>query len=117
MALLLAACAQPEPVLQTEQYHAKPTQQKTGKALNGLQLKALKLMNQQQFQQSQLYLQRAIKVDPRNALNWHYMAQNYWHLKDFAKCREMIKRAEAYSQFDADLQKANRLLLQQCTEQ
>jgi Tfp pilus assembly protein PilF len=113
-ALLLAACVTPEPVLKTDQYHAREPVQKTTKALNGLQLKAIKLMNQQQYQQSQLYLQRAIKVEPRNPLNWHYMAQNYWFMKDFEQCRAMIKRAEAYSQFDADLQKANRILLRQC---
>jgi len=114
--LLLSACLKPQPVLQTEQYHAhQDTQKKTVKALNGLQTRALQLMNQQQYQQSQLFLQRAIKVDPRDARNWLYMAQNYWFMKDYAQCRAMIKRAEAYSQLDPDLQKANRILRQQCS--
>ncbi len=116
VSLLLSACLKPEPVLQTEQYHAHAgAEKKPLKALNGLQTRALQLMNQQQYEQSQLYLQRAIKVDPRDARNWLYMAQNYWFMKDYAQCRSMVKRAEAYSQMDADLQKANRVLLQQCS--
>ncbi len=115
--LLLSACISPQPVVKTRQYHADDAPKKSTRALNSLQLKALELMNRQQFQQSQLYLQRAIKIDPRDPLNWHYLAQNYWHLHQYAQCREMVQRAEAYSQFDADLQKANRILLQQCSEQ
>jgi Tfp pilus assembly protein PilF len=111
----LVACTTPKPLFRTDQYHADEPELTKPPVLNGLQLKALQLMNQQQFEQSLLYLQRAVKVEPRNALNWHYMAQNYWHLENYSECRSMIKRAQAYSQFDADLQKANQTLLQQCT--
>jgi len=72
-------------------------------------------MNKQQFEEAIQYLQRAIKIEPREAINWHYLAQNYWHLKDFKNCRSMIKRAIAYSQFDEDLNRANKTLLDQCT--
>ena len=112
---LLAACMAPKPVVTTNEYHEPEQQEPVNKALNGLQLKALQLMNQQEFEQSILYFQRAIKVDPRNPLNWHYMAQNYWHLKDYANCRAMIKRAMSYSQMDADLNRANQTLFEQCT--
>ncbi len=71
-------------------------------------------MNQQQFEQAILYLQRAVKVEPRNPLNWHYLAQNYWHLKDFPSCRSMVQRAISYSQFNPDLTVANETLLKQC---
>lgn len=73
-------------------------------------------MNQQQFDQAIQFLQRAIKVEPRNPLNWHYLAQNYWHLNDFNNCRAMIQRAMSYSQFDPDLSRANEALLIQCTQ-
>ena len=72
-------------------------------------------MNQKNYSAAIHYLQRAIKVEPRNPLNWHYLAQNYWHLQDYANCRAMIKRAMSYSQFDEDIQKSNRILLEQCT--
>ena len=105
----------PRPVLETDQYHKPDSSQPQHKGLNSLQLKALQLMNQQQFDSAIEYLQRAVKIEPRNALNWHYLAQNYWHKKDFAHCRDMIQRAIAYSQFDEDLQRANRILLEQCS--
>lgn len=108
------ACTTPAPVVRTDEYHDKIEKKETTQALNGLQLKALQLMNQQNFEQAILYLQRAIKVDPRNPLNWHYLAQNYWHLKDFSSCRSMVQRAISYSQFNEDLNKANETLLKQC---
>lgn len=111
----IAACTAPKSVVQTDQYHDRVEKNETAKALNGLQIKALQLMNQQNYDQAILYLQRAIKVEPRNPLNWHYLAQNYWHLKDYASCRSMIQRAQSYSQFDKDLSKANESLLMQCT--
>ncbi len=112
---LLASCAAPKPVVRTDDYHKSEEPKKATKALNGLQLKALQLMNQQEFEQAILYLQRAIKVEPRNPLNWHYLAQNYWHLQDYVNCRAMIQRAKSYSQFDADLMRANEALQQQCS--
>jgi Tfp pilus assembly protein PilF len=113
-AIFLTACSTPSPVVHTDQYHEKTENKSTAKALNGLQLKALKLMNQLKFEESILYLQRAIKIEPRNPLNWHYLAQNYWHLKDFSNCRAMVQRAISYSQFNEDLNKANNTLLKQC---
>jgi predicted Zn-dependent protease len=60
------------------------------------------------------YLQRAINVEPRNPLNWHYLAQNYWSRGDFEQCREMVNRSRAYSRLDPDLERANRALAMQC---
>ncbi len=112
---LLAGCTTPKPVFETDQYHQHDSSKVQQKTLNSLQMQALKLMNQQQYDSAIEYLQRAVKIAPRNALNWHYLAQNYWHKKDFPRCRDMIQRAIAYSQFDADLQRANKILLEQCS--
>lgn len=113
--LLLSACVAPQPLLKTQKYHASEApEEKASRALNGLQIKALQLMEDQQYQQSLLFLQRAVKIAPRDPRNWYYMAQNYWHLHNFKQCQAMIERAQAYSQFDDALQKANRTLLQQC---
>lgn len=111
----LVACGKPKSVVRTEQYHDTSEKEEATKALNGLQLKALQLMNQLEFERSIQYLQRAIKVEPRNPLNWHYLAQNYWHLKQFADCRAMIQRSVSYSQFDKDLNRANEALMIQCS--
>ena len=114
ISFFLVACFTPEPVVRTDQYHKEIKPQETTQVLNGLQRKALQLMNEMKFEQAILYLQRAIKVEPRDPLNWHYLAQNYWHLKDFASCRSMVNRAISYSQFNDDLKKANETLLKQC---
>ena len=116
LAAVLASCTAPKSVLRTEQYHEPDPGKEATKALNGLQLKALQLMNQQQFNEAISYLQRAVKVEPRDALNWHYLAQNYWHLKDYKNCRSMVQRAISYSQFDEDLGRANQTLLGQCSD-
>lgn len=112
--LVFTACSIPKKVT-TEQYHEPQKNEQATRILNGLQLKALQLMNQQKFDDAIQYLQRAIKIEPREAINWHYLAQNYWHLKDYKNCRSMIQRAISYSQFDEDLSKANEILLNQCS--
>ena len=101
--------------MRTKQYHEAEPSKEAARILNGLQLKAIQLMNQQQFDEAISYLQRAIKVEPRNALNWHYLAQNYWHKKEYKNCRSMIHRSISYSQFDEDLSRANNTLLMQCS--
>ena len=114
--ILLAACMPPQPVLTTEQYHQpESAQQEPRKPLNGLQLEAFRLMNQQQFEQAIDYFQRAIRIEPRDPLNWFYLAQNYWHLQDYAQCRAMLQRSMSYNQFDQDLKRNSMILLQQCS--
>lgn len=112
---LLAGCTTPKPVIETDEYHQPENNTTQHKSLNSLQMQALKLMNQQKYDEAIEYLQRAVKVEPRNALNWHYLAQNYWHKQEYGLCRDMIQRAIAYSQLDPDLQRANHILLKQCT--
>ncbi len=110
----LLACTTPTDVTRTRSYHADEPDPKAAKALNSLQLKALELMNQKRFQDAIEYLQRAIRIEPREPLNWHYLAQNYWHLNDYKTCRSMIERARAYTE-DPDLARANDALFAQCS--
>ncbi len=110
----LSACTTSSSVIRTDRYHESEKSDEYAKTLNGLQSKALQLMEQQDYENSILYFQRAIKVEPRNPLNWHYLAQNYLFLQNFEYCRSMAQRAISYSQFDSQLSKANEVLLQQC---
>lgn len=110
----LFACTTPPDLTRTRDYHEPAAPADTARALNSLQLKALELMNLRQFQQAIEYLQRAVRVEPRDPLNWHYLAQNYWHLEDYPNCRSMIERARAYTA-DADLARANDTLYRQCS--
>lgn len=116
--LTLSACVKPPPVERTETYH-RPAPAKTEapkRAPSALQKKAIQAINDERYDEAIGYLQRAIKIDPRDARSWHYLAQVYWHMQDYAQCRAMVRRAMSYSQQDPYLQKANKTLLQQCFE-
>lgn len=111
--LLIASCS--VPTINTEQYHGETTQQQ---ASNGpvleLQRLAITSLNQQMFDQAINHLQRAIKIEPRNALSWHYLAQSYWHKNSFQQCVDMVERSYSYSTPEDDLDRANNTLKAQC---
>ena len=81
-----------------------------------LHRKAISAINQKLYPQAIEYLQRAIKIEPRNAFSWHYLAQTYWHSKQYGRCLEMIKRSISYSSKLDDLDRANAALILQCGE-
>jgi len=81
-----------------------------------LHRKAISAISQNLYPQAVEYLQRAIKIEPRNAFSWHYLAQTYWHSKQYGRCLEMIKRSISYSSDLDDLDRANSALIIQCRE-
>jgi len=81
-----------------------------------LQRKAISAINQNHYPQAVEYLQRAIKIEPRNAFSWHYLAQTYWHDRQYDRCLDMVKRSISYSPKLDDLNRANTALLSQCGE-
>lgn len=83
-------------------------------AVEKLQRNAVDALKQQSWQQAIDYLQRAIRIEPRNALSWHFLAQTYWHRKDYPRCLEMIERSYSYSSTEDDLDQPNRELKARC---
>jgi tetratricopeptide (TPR) repeat protein len=81
-----------------------------------LHRKAISAISHNLYPQAVEYLQRAIKIEPRNAFSWHYLAQTYWHSKQYGRCLEMIKRSISYSSDLDDLDRANSALIIQCRE-
>jgi Flp pilus assembly protein TadD len=79
-----------------------------------LQSQALAAIKRNEYQQAIDYLQRAIKIQPRNAWNWHYLAQAYWHDGNYDRCRSMIDRSSSYGSYDSSLTSANDKLLPKC---
>ena len=77
---------------------------------------AISAISNNLYPQAIEYLQRAIKIEPRNAFSWHYLAQTYWHNKQYGRCLEMIKRSISYSSKLDDLDRANKALIMQCRE-
>ena len=115
MITLIASCTGPgiEPV---DYQTASLASERSAGPVAELHRKAISAISQGQFAQSVEYLQRAIKIEPRNAFSWHYLAQSYWHSQQFGRCLDMIKRSISYSSSLDDLDRANAALLAQCGE-
>ncbi len=111
-AVLLSACAL-EPVHNPYQQPAASTQPAQG-AVAELQQQARTALERGAYAQARDYLQRAIRIEPRNPFSWHYLAQSYRQGGDFARCVEMAERSFSYSQQSDGLDDANLRLLQTC---
>ena len=79
-----------------------------------LQNQALAALGEEQFQLAIDYLQRAIKIQPRNAWSWHYLADVHWRQGERDRCLAMIERSQSYANYDDQLDDANELLKLQC---
>jgi len=77
---------------------------------------ALAALDNNQYQLAIDYLQRAIKIQPRNAWSWHYLAQSYRQYQQFDQCLAMVDRAFSYSSYDDVLELANDRLRAQCQQ-
>jgi cytochrome c-type biogenesis protein CcmH/NrfG len=77
---------------------------------------ALTALDDNQFQLAIDYLQRAIKIQPRNAWSWHYLAQSYRQNQQFDQCLAMVDRSFSYSSYDDVLELANDRLRAQCQQ-
>lgn len=112
---LAAACSIPEKApnryqddIEVSQLEARPVTE--------LQNQALTALNQEQYQLAVDYLQRAIKIQPRNAWSWHYLAQTYWRDEQYDRCLAMIERSNSYGSFDEALTTANDRLKPKCLQ-
>jgi tetratricopeptide (TPR) repeat protein len=79
-----------------------------------LQNQALAAINENQYQLAIDYLQRAIKIEPRDAWSWYYLADIYWRQGQYDRCLAMIDRSSGYVVADARLADANAALRAQC---
>ena len=75
---------------------------------------ALAAINESQYQQASDYLQRAIKIETRNAWSWYYLADVHWRQGELERCLAMIQRSLSYASDDEQLASANRQLMDQC---
>ena len=112
LGLLLASCAT-EPRYNPYQQETE-TGQGQDSAVAELQRNAVDALDRQASQQAIDFLQRAIRIEPRNPLSWHYLAQAYWLRKDYARCLEMVERSFSYSSSEDGLDQANSQLKARC---
>ena len=59
-------------------------------------------------------LQRAIRIEPRNAYSWHYLGQTYLEMGDKPRCQAMARRSNGFAVDDDRLSNANERLLRSC---
>ena len=109
--LLLAACAvQPR----YNPYQAPPLPSDDSGPVAELRRQATAALQQQAFTRAIELLQRAIRIEPRDPYNWHYLAETYHRSGDAARCLEMVARAQSYSAASSALQIANQRLQARC---
>jgi tetratricopeptide (TPR) repeat protein len=111
--ILAASCTGPGVVPDYYQTASISSERTTGPVAE-LHRSAISALNQGRYALSVEYLQRAIKIEPRNAFSWHYLAQTYWHSQQYGRCLDMIKRSVSYSTELDDLDRANATLKSQC---
>jgi tetratricopeptide (TPR) repeat protein len=111
--ILIASCSSPEIVPERYQTAAIGPERTVGPVAE-LHRKAISAIHQDRYAQAVEYLQRAIKIEPRNAYSWHYLALTYWHSNQYGRCVNMINRSISYSSGQDDLERANTALLPRC---
>lgn len=109
---LLFSCAL-EPQTNRYQLPIEPDLSARG-AVAELQKSAFRALDHQDYQQAIDYLQRAIRIKPRDPISWHYLALTYWRSGDLKRCAEMVERSFSYSEAKADLDYANQRLREKC---
>ncbi len=111
--IMIASCSIPEPLPNRYESDAEVIQQEA-RPVAELHKQALASIDDGQYQQAVDYLQRAIKIQPRNAWSWHYLARTYWHEGQLERCVAMIERSSSYGSYDDVLGGANDRLRAQC---
>jgi Tfp pilus assembly protein PilF len=113
-ALLLFSCAtEPRNI---PYQSSNETQAGQAGAVEALQRKAVEALQQQSYVDAIEFLQRAIRIEPRNPRSWHYLAQTYWERKDYDRCLEMVERSFSYSRAGDGLDAANQQLKARCQD-
>ena len=108
----LCACTV-EPQFNRYQLPADPVFSGQG-AVAELQKSAFRALDNQAYHEAIDYLQRAIKIAPRDPLSWHYLALTYWRSGEMERCVEMTERSFSYSEVDDNLDYANQRLREKC---
>lgn len=111
---LLQSCAT-EPSVNRYQLPLKPDSSGQG-AVAELQDSAFRALDHADYRQAIDYLQRAIRIEPRDPLSWHYLALTYWRSGDLKRCVEMTERSFSYSEPEDNLDYANRRLKEKCQQ-
>jgi Tfp pilus assembly protein PilF len=83
-----------------------------GKAAGTLLASARQSLRSGQFNQAEMMLERALRVEPRNARLWHEMAQVKYSLKDYEQVVQLCKKSNSLAGKDYGLIQQNWQLME-----
>jgi cytochrome c-type biogenesis protein CcmH/NrfG len=109
-----AACSVPEAPQENQYQYEADSGAPESEPVRQLHNQALAAINESEYQQAIDYLQRAIKIEPRDGRSWYYLADAYWRQGKLERCLEMIERSQSYASGDDWLGSANKTLKAQC---
>ncbi len=115
--LLLGGCSVTPPQPDTEQgFELEPTtpdqpqirpSPQTSKAALALLAKARQAANEGQLSVAEAQLERALRIEPQNAVLWHYMAKLRLHQGQFSQAAGLAAKSNSLDQADPRLQADN----------
>ena len=114
LAVWLTGCATQTP---PNRYELPADEAQPGdSAVAALQREARNALEREEYAKAVSLLQRAIRIEPRNARSWHELAETYWRSGDLRRCAEMVERSQSYRVPGDGLERANILLREKCNQ-
>lgn len=109
ISVLLSACSS-----QTGESRIKiSSEQDAGRATSSLLAKADTQEQAQQWERAAAYLERALRIEPRNGYLWHRLARVRMHQGQHSLSKNLIQKSNALAGDDRGLKLENDRLLEQ----
>jgi cytochrome c-type biogenesis protein CcmH/NrfG len=86
--------------------------QESGRAVHTLLAKADNLQAQQQWERAAALLERALRIEPRNAQLWHRLARVRLNQGRYGMAQSLAQKSNALAGDDAELQAQNALIIE-----
>lgn len=111
LCLLLSACAGTS---QDKTLNSQiSSDQDSGRATSSLLAKVDIQESSEQWERAAALLERALRIEPRNAYLWHRLAQIRLQQGQYRLAESLIQKSNALAKNDEELQKKNSRLLRQ----
>jgi Tfp pilus assembly protein PilF len=109
--ILLSGCAGQS---QPDESRVKiSSQQDAGRAVTSLLAKAYTQVQQKQWERAAAYLERALRIEPRNGYLWHRLARVRMQQGQIELAKNLVQKSNALAGMDEDLKLNNAQLLEQ----
>jgi Flp pilus assembly protein TadD len=110
--LSLAGCAGGPPSAATEEAAAMGQTQDAGRAVTILLAQASTQETQAQWERAAALLERALRIEPRNARLWYRLARVRWQQGRFGMAENLARKSLALIRDDEELKQQNAQLIE-----